>query len=203
MVPRRDELPDGPFPKELTGLIPKVNAPEPEPPPKSCGAKFPPDKVVESACPLPNSVLAVGPAPKEADCSDASKPPTTLNVSPKLSKDWLNRLKEGAISIDPSFGLREGSKKSDELWWECWIWGGSSGLGGRSVASFRFLEDCFSSKDVVGVRRDSNIFCGLSSSGPAATSPSRRSLLDDDGPSLVGRPLNTEAGVPDRLWRLG
>ena len=113
---------EGPLPKELLGLIPKVNAPDPDPP-KSCCENVPLD--AESWSSFPFSSLPDGPAPKDVDCKAESKGPPTLKkfaVSPILSKDWLKREKEGAISIElvgcgtpgPLFGLLCGSKNKLE-----------------------------------------------------------------------------------------
>lgn len=74
-----------------------------------------PDKVCCND--TPRSPLVDGPAPKEVDCSVASKFPTTLKVSPKLSNDWLNKLNDGAISIDP-FGLRDGYYHEEKEGWQ-------------------------------------------------------------------------------------
>ena len=96
---RRDE--EVPLPKELLGLMPKVRPPPELDPPRSCWEKVPPE--AESWRSVPLSSLVVGPASKEDDWRVASSGPLTLKkfaVSPMLSNDWLNSVKEGAMSSE-------------------------------------------------------------------------------------------------------
>jgi hypothetical protein len=110
----RAELFGGPLPNELTGLIPKVNIPaEEDPKNRSPWAKeLVPDGLGRSWAAI-SSRLAVGPTPNEAELKAPSKGSDTFKycaVSPRLSKDWLKREKDGAISrvlacTGASFGL--------------------------------------------------------------------------------------------------
>jgi hypothetical protein len=61
---------------------------------------------------------------------------------------------------------------------------------GDSLCAGFLCSDLFSSNDVVGVRSDSKIFCGLSSSSSSSSTPKVSGLV-----SGAGRPRKTDAAV--------
>ena len=72
---------------------------------------------------------------------------------------------------------------------------GSTGSSGLKEREPSFFDESFSSKDVVGVRRDSKIFWGLSSS-PSSSGSFFAALFDS-----AGRPLKTDAADPPLCLR--